>query len=105
VLSRLARDEVAHARFGWLYLEWLGDRLSGDLRARLAAAARGGIADYARELAPPGARASGGVTPEGFLVRHIHELGWMEAGEYADLAERAVRVRVIARLARHGIAV
>jgi len=104
VLSRLARDEVAHARFGWLYLEWLGDRLGGDLRARLAAAAERGIADYARELAPPAARAAGGVTPEGFLVRHIHELGWMEAGEYADLAQRAVRDRVVARLARHGIA-
>jgi len=105
VLSRLARDEVAHARFGWLYLDWLGDRLDDPLRAHLAAAAADGLADYARELAPPEARAAGGITPEGFLVDHIHQLGWMEAGAYADLAQRAVRDRVIARLARHGIAV
>ena len=45
------------------------------------------------------------MTPEGFLVRHIHELGWMEASEYARLARRAVRDRVIARLARHRIEV
>lgn len=105
VLGRLARDEVAHARFGWLYLEWVGDRLDDGERARLAAVAAEGLADYRAELATPAAVAEDGVTPEGFLVRHIHELGWMEAGEYARVAERAVRDRVIARLARHGIAV
>ena len=105
VLGRLARDEVAHARFGWLYLEWAGDRLDDAERARLAAVAADGLADYAAELAPPEGRAVDGVTPEGFLVRHIHELGWMEASEYAAVARRAVRDRVIARLARHGIEV
>ncbi len=105
VLARLARDEVAHARFGWLYLEWAGDRMDAGERARLAAVAADGLADYAAELAPPEGRAVAGVTPEGFLVRHIHELGWMEASEYAALARRAVRDRVIARLARHGIEV
>ena len=105
VLGRLARDEVAHARFGWLYLEWLGDRLDAAERARLAAVAAAGLADYAAELAPPEGRAEGGVTPEGFLVRHIHELGWMEASEYAAVARRAVSHRVVARLARHGIQV
>lgn len=105
VLARLARDEVAHARFGWIYLNWVGDRLSRAERARLAAVAAEGLADYAAELAPVEERAEGGVTPEGFLVRHIHELGWMEASEYADLARRAVRDRVIARFARHRIRV
>lgn len=105
VLSRLARDEVAHARFGWIYLDWLGDRLDRAERARLAAVAGEGLADYAAELAPAEGRAEDGVTPEGFLVRHIHELGWMEASEYARLARRAVRDRVIARLARHRIEV
>ncbi|HEU5057170.1 MAG TPA: hypothetical protein VFU21_11620, partial [Kofleriaceae bacterium] len=103
VLGRLARDEVAHARFGWLYLDWVGDRLDDAERARLAAVAADGLADYAAELAPPEGRAVDGVTPEGFLVRHIHELGWMEASEYAAVAVRAVRDRVVARLARHRI--
>lgn len=105
VLGRLARDEVAHARLGWLYLDWAADRLDAGERARLAAVAAEGLADYAAELAPPEGRAVDGVTPEGFLVRHIHELGWMEASEYAGVARRAVRDRVIARLGRHGIEV
>jgi len=105
VLGRLARDEVAHARFGWLYLEWVGERLDAAERDRLAQVAADGLADYAAELRPPEGRAEDGVTPEGFLVRHIHELGWMEASEYAAVARRAVNDRVVARLARHGIEV
>ena len=103
--QRRTTSSLARARFGWIYLDWVGDRMGRAERARLAAVAAEGLADYAAELAPAEGRAAGGVTPEGFLVRHIHELGWMEASEYARLARRAVRDRVIARLARHRIEV
>src|SRR6185295_5529647 len=33
------RDETHHARFGWLFLDWLGDELDDAERARLAVAA------------------------------------------------------------------
>ena len=35
----ILRDEARHARFGWLYLDWAGDTLTDDDRARLRAAA------------------------------------------------------------------
>ena len=44
VLRRLVQDEPAHARIGWLVLDWAGARVD---KARLAAATRERIAAYA----------------------------------------------------------
>jgi hypothetical protein len=40
VWSRLAKDEAAHARFGWLFMEWARPRLSRGERREVAAVAR-----------------------------------------------------------------
>ncbi len=103
VLERIARDESPHARLGWLFLDWAGPRLDDADRAHLAAVALAGLKDQSPYWKLAGSRSAGGMTSEGFLVRHVHELGWMEAQAYAAEARRAVREEILAPLAQHGI--
>lgn len=87
VLARIARDEPAHARLGYLVLEWAAPRLDDALRARLVAAAAEVAIDYA-----PTWR----VLPESsdcgdFARADVHALGWMEPRRYRATARRALR--------------
>lgn len=45
------------------------------------------------------------MTSEGFLLSHVHELGWMDAESYGVQAREAVVERVVDPLARYGIVV
>jgi hypothetical protein len=103
VLERIVQDEAPHGRLGWLFLDWAAERLDDSERARLAAIAL----DMLRVLSPLWtrltSRVSDGVTSEGFLVRHVNELGWMEASAYGARARASVQDDVVAPLARHGI--
>ena len=103
VLQRIARDEVPHARVGWLFLDWAGPLLDDAERARLAGVALDALRDQEPYWKQVRSRAVGGVTSEGFQLRHVRQLGWMEAGEYAAEARRAVREEIVAPLARAGI--
>ena len=103
VLQRIARDEVPHARVGWLFLDWASTRLDDAERARLAAVALDALRDQEPYWKQVRSRVSDGVTSEGFQLLHVRQLGWMEAGEYAAEARRAVREEIVAPLARAGI--
>jgi hypothetical protein len=103
VLERIARDEAPHARVGWLFLEWAGARLDDVDRSRLADVALAGLRDQSPYWTLARSKAAGGMTSEGFLVRHVNELGWMEAEAYGREARRAVRAEIVEPLARHGI--
>jgi hypothetical protein len=103
VLERIVADEAPHGRLGWLFLDWASDKLDDAARARLAVVAMDTLRDlspYWRKLT---SRASDGITTEGFLVRQVNELGWMEASAYGERARRAVRQEVVEPLARFGV--
>jgi hypothetical protein len=103
VLDRIVRDESRHARLGWLFLEWAGDRLDAAERERLASVALAALRDESSTWRGLTSRVQDGVTSEGFLLAHVHDLGWMVSDAYVAEAERAVRLDVIAPLARFGI--
>jgi hypothetical protein len=103
VLQRIVRDEAPHGAFGWLFLDWAAPRLTARELARLGRSAAATISRYETLWEPLVGGASDGVTREGFALRHVHELGWMEAGAYQALARRTIAADVIAPLARYGI--
>jgi hypothetical protein len=103
-LERILHDEGPHAALGGWYLEWVEPRLDDAERARLAGVALealDAIAAEWRQLSQPSR--DGVTTGEGWRVADVNALGWMEAGEYRDVARRAVRERVVEPLARRGI--
>jgi hypothetical protein len=103
VLRRIVKDEAPHGRLGWLYLDWVNDQLDDAERARLVRVAL----DQVRVFEPYWKRLKSkvvrGRTSEGFLVRHVRELGWMEAQDYARTARAAMRREVVQPLAQRGI--
>lgn len=103
VLERIVKDEASHGRLGFLYLEWVEDRLDDAERARLA----GVTVDTLAALAPLWqrlqSRVTDGITSEGYQLEHIRELGWTESSLYKERARRAVEVDVLEPLARFGI--
>ena len=103
VLSTIVEDEALHGRFGHLFLAWASPDLRPAERDRLGRIATETLATYAPLWQRLTSHVEGGVTREGFLIEHVHELGWMESTAYRALAldtiERAVRVP----LARFGI--
>lgn len=105
VLERIVRDEAPHGRLGWLYLDWIADDLDDAERARLADVALDAMRSFEPFWKRSRSRVSEGVTTEGFLLSHVHELGWMEASAYAQSAREAMRHDVAAPLARRGIVV
>ena len=102
VLSRLARDEAAHARLGWLWLEHISPELGDDAKQMLARVALAEIEDQRDNWRNLTSRVRDGVTSEGFRVEDVHALGWVDSEAYAVRAEQAVR-DVIARLARYDV--
>jgi hypothetical protein len=94
VLARIVRDEAPHGRLGWLYLDWVSDRIDAAERERLAEVAIDALSGLsylwtAVSDAPP--------PPD------IHALGWMERTAYARAARKAVRQRVLQPLRKRGI--
>ncbi len=82
-LSRIAKDEAAHGRFGFLYLDWVDEQLSDDDRAHLSAAARDEIKKVERNwVAAVGQPADEEDESE--------TLGWMDRARYLKVARRAM---------------
>lgn len=103
VLQRIVQDEAPHGRLGFLYLDWLEDRLDEGERQRLAACALDtlrGFEPYWKRLK---STVTNGKTSEGFLLEHVEELGWMEAQAYAATARAAMRREVVEPLAKRHI--
>lgn len=96
VLGRIVRDEAAHGAFGFLFLDWALPQLEeGDL-AHLGAAADRGIASIYRlwdEIrAQPPAKDD-----------DANPLGWMDTGDYLELAQRSMERQVVQPLRARGI--
>jgi hypothetical protein len=104
VLARIAREEAPHARAGAEIVGWALDDLGEAAKERLAAAALheiGLLTSYWSGLEP--ADPSTGLTRGGHRVELVLELGWLEAGAYAELARRAAKKRVVEPLIALGI--
>src|SRR5205823_960605 len=97
VLWRIVKDEAAHGRFGWLYLDWIGGQLDDGERAHLRAAAADEIDKIERTWA---ANFAGDDEPAGAPT-----LGWMERATYLRVALDAMEHAVKRPLAARGLAV
>jgi hypothetical protein len=91
VLDRLVRDEGPHAQLGVELLAWAADDLDDADRARLAEIALDAIAVYAPLW-------QNGTTDTGAPA-----LGSTPDADYRAIMTAAVRDKIDARLARHGI--
>ena len=95
VLARIARDEAAHGRFGWIYLDWLGAELSDADRAYLAVCAGSEIGKLEGTWQSVVRRAE---------VKGAGEaLGWLPNETYLASAHRALDREVKQPLAERGI--
>lgn len=103
VLETIVEDEALHGRLGFACLEWLDPHLGARDRARLGELATATLKEYAPLWQRLTSRVVDGVTSEGFLLAHVHELGWMESTAYRALALQTVERSVKAPLARFGI--
>lgn len=87
VAARIARDEAAHARFGWLFFEWAEPLLDAAERQRLKRSAAAAIADI--------------LGLETVATRET--LGWLPARQYRDLAARVMETSVCQPLRARGL--
>lgn len=106
VLRTIVKDEAQHGHLGWLYLDWVEDLLTDEERGRLARVAESALEEQAPIWERLRSRVSGDGphTSEGFLLAHVHELGWMDSESYHRRATIAVEREVISRLSSYGIA-
>lgn len=103
VLRTLVEDEALHGRLGYLFLEAYAADFSRAERDRLGRAASESLALYTPLWRRLESRVAEGVTSEGFLLAHVHELGWMDSESFRARALEAVDAQVLAPLARFGI--
>jgi len=96
VMGRIVKDEAAHGRFGWLFLDWALPLLDAGACLHLADIA----ADEMGKL-----RASWDtIVPQPDDVADVHALGWMESRAYVDLARRSLVTDVLEPLRARGLA-
>jgi hypothetical protein len=93
VLGRIVKDEAAHGRFGWMYLDWIGPTLAAGERAHLREAARDEIGKLVKSW-EANAAGNGGDGPT---------LGWMPPSRYLEFARRALVDAVEQPLAERGL--
>lgn len=105
VLTTIVEDESLHGRFGYRYLEHVAGDLPAAERDRLGRAASETLRSYAPLWERLTSRVAHGVTSEGFLLDHVHELGWMESTAYRTLALATIDRSVRGPLERFGIRV
>jgi hypothetical protein len=97
VLWRIVKDEAAHGRFGWFFLDWALDLMDDDGRAHLAACARDEIGKLERNWEA--------MRPQRAPTDELNALGWMESAEYLALARASVDAVVREPLRARGLAV
>jgi hypothetical protein len=92
VLGHIVKDEAAHGRFGWMFLDWASEALGPEERAHLSAVARDEIGKLETNWQ---AAVKQGATGD--------SLGWMDASTYLPLARRSLAVEVCEPLAARGL--
>ncbi|MDB4971163.1 MAG: hypothetical protein JWN44_6852 [Myxococcales bacterium] len=97
VLHRIVKDEAAHGRFGWIFLDWAIDFLDSDARAHLAAIARDEMAKLLESWDQ--------MKPQPAAADDVHALGWMESQAYVDLARLTLDTDVRQPLRASGFSV
>lgn len=98
VRGRLAKDEAAHAQFGWIYLDWLLPDLTPEHCQWLGRA----VAPAVREI-ERGIEAMSELGEEHF--HPLCPLGGLGKEGFLSIAREALQVRVLEPLAERGIAV
>ena len=98
VLGRIVKDEAAHGIFGWTFLDWALPHLDADGVAFVRRTAEAAIGEI-RRLWDNLARRPRSPASDG------HPLGWLGSHAYLEIAERALRTRVVAPFAARGIEV
>jgi len=93
VLGRIVKDESAHGRFGWRYLDWIGPTLDPAERAHLRDAAAHEMSLLERMWTS--------VAPE---LRLPGTLGWMQPDTYLDVAYDSLESAVRTPLRERGLA-
>jgi hypothetical protein len=95
VLERIVKDEAAHGRFGWLFLDWALEMCDDDAQAHLAAAASDEMGKLVRNW--------DAIKPGKAPLDEVHALGWMESQAYIDLARKSLETEVRAPLRARGL--
>jgi hypothetical protein len=95
VMGRIVKDEAAHGRFGWLFLDWAADGLGADERVHLGAVARDEMKKFERNW--------DNMVPRAEVAADVNALGWMESREYLALARRSLEREVRQPLAARGL--
>ncbi len=96
VMQRIVKDEAAHGRFGWLFLDWALPSLDEATRAHLAAVAADEIGKLVASW--------DAMVPGADDVADVHALGWMESRAYLALARRSLVTDVVEPLRARGLA-
>ncbi len=94
VLRRIVKDEAAHGRFGWIFLDWALPALGEPERTHLRGVARDEIGKLRRNWA---------ALPEAPARDTGERLGWMDQGSYLDLAQRSLAEEVVRPLTERGL--
>ena len=95
-------DEARHKRLGALYLEWASEDWDDAERARLSRVLEDSMKGLRSFWSEEPGQVKDGVTPRGFRVDHLHELGWLESARATPLA-REVAEELLEPLERHGV--
>jgi hypothetical protein len=96
VMERIVKDEAAHGRFGWVFLDWALPLLDGAARTHLTAVAADEMAKLARSW--------DAIVPTTEQREDVHALGWMESRAYVELARCSLVTDVLAPLRARGLA-
>lgn len=104
-LEQIARDEARHTRIGWLYFDWATELIDAAERGRLGGVALRCIEELAMLSHARTSVAKDGVTSEGFLVEHVHELGFLDSESFVARGRACIARDIVPPLAERGIVV
>ncbi len=97
-------DEARHKRLGELWLDWAGPEWDDAERERLSRVLERALEGFRTFWSGTPGEVKDGVTPRGFRVEHLHELGWLESARATPLA-REVAEGLLVPLEKHGVRV
>jgi hypothetical protein len=100
VYASILRDEARHSRFGSLYFEWAGDRLTDAERVRLGTVTLDALRGFAFLWQP---RAPFSDSPPEWQPFTSQDLGWLELPRHVTLARDAVLHDVLPPLRKLGL--
>jgi hypothetical protein len=95
-------DESRHARLGELWLEWASPNWDEAERARLSRVLEKTLPSFRSFWADTPGAVKDGLTPRGFRVEHLHELGWLESARATPVARETAEALLVP-LAKHGV--